>query len=152
MKLIVASILVIASLYQTEASSVFSKKKDATAVLKSNELTQEEWNNELLFKLHLTSYSQWDKFLAPWSRYKIGKALKKCKKACMKKDSKGWMRGTKFQEVHEVWSEDGFDFDSKPDNFPCSECLTHFKVIQPRWKRIVEHLDAWTEAGNLSLQ
>merc|ERR1712154_634342 len=78
--------------------SIFLKNKDASEILNKNPLlTQEEWNNELLFNLHLTTYKRWDEFLEPWKQrgYKIGKKLMACKKECMKKDKKwrGWRFG-----------------------------------------------------------
>merc|ERR1712179_480846 len=99
-------------------------------------------NNELLFNLHLTTYKRWDEMMKPWKRFKIGKALKKCKAKCMKADISGGSKwfGYKYHydTSYETWKEGGFDVNQKPV-FPCDNCLTHFSVIKPGWKRIVRH-------------
>merc|ERR1711976_34875 len=125
--------------------SIFLKNKDASEILITNQLTQDEWNNELLFKLHLTTYERWDEFLKPWKSrgYKIGKNLGRCKKQCMKEDKKGfWGRSYGYEEVFEPWKDAGFPDDDKPV-FPCAYCLDYFKVIQPKWTKINNYMDRW---------
>merc|ERR1712035_118976 len=125
-------------------NSIFLKNKDASEILSTNQLTQEEWNNELLFKLHLTTYKRWDEFLRPWKRYNIGKNLSRCKKKCMKGDKKGWFGSNYgYEELFEPWKDAGFPDDDDKPVFPCANCLDYMKVIQPRWKKIVEHMDRW---------
>merc|ERR1712004_249867 len=151
---IFTKLLLISIFYYTLASTetnIFNKKKEANEILKSkstgidNKLTQDEWNNELLFNLHLTTYERWNEFTKPWKRYKIGKSLIKCKNKCMKADRDGWGFGGrryKYDETYELWKSNGHSVEQKPD-FPCADCLKHFKVIRPQWKRIIKDLDGW---------
>merc|ERR1711976_924368 len=152
MRLKIIVLALIGQIYSQNEQSVFQKKKEADSVLKAKSdnkvLTQDEWNNELMFQLHLTHYDRWDEFLKPFVRNRgrlrniLGNPLRKCKKQCMKADKKSWYGGYGYEEKYEPWKETGFSKFERPV-FPCSNCLTHLQIINPKWKRIVDQITAW---------